>query len=415
MSILRAITRPPVETRSDTLLDTINQRRRLASWTGRAVTFDSALQHWAVAASTNFIAYLIAALPVHVYRGQGPDRTRLDTPSQVARPDPQISGVGWRRQVLLSVLLRGNAWGIVLDYDSETGRPSVIRIVHPDEVQVSRRGKLGNLVVKWNGNELAPSERWHLTGYEVPGSPIGLSPISYLAQTIGLGLSAVEFGARWFGDGAHPSAKLTFAGNLTPEQAATAKTRFTDSIEGREPFVIGDGWTYEALSVPADESQFLETINANAAQIATMFGLRPEDIGVKSGDSMTYANVEMRNIGRLVYPVSQWLVRLEERLGEMVPRGQFVRSNVDSLLRVDLKSRYTAHALGLRSGFMSQNEVRALEDMPPIDDGDRYVWPPNATKSESVSKSLSITAEGNEDLELDDEAGSIEGTEPEGE
>jgi HK97 family phage portal protein len=413
MSILRAITTPRADRRSSELHEALSARRRQNTYSGTIVTYDTALRHWAVAASVNFIADLIANLPVGTFRGEGADRKRLPTADHVEKPDPDVSGIAWRRQVIVSALMRGNTWGLILDHHPETLRPSVVQILHPDEVTVARKGKLGRPITRWNGQELAPYEVWHLTAYESPGLPVGLSPITYLAQTIGLGLTAQEFGARWFGDGAHPSGMLVYDGPLTKEQAGVAKTRFLDALDGtREPVTIGDGWSYEQISVGANESQFLETLQANAAMIATMFGLRPEDIGVKSGDSMTYANVEMRNIGRLVYPINQWIVRLEDRLGELVPRGQYVKANVDSLLRVDLKSRYTAHALGLRSGFLSQNEVRALEDLAPIDDGDEYVWPPNATKTVSESTSVSATldpaAEVVDELELpeDDDEGS---------
>lgn len=346
-------------------------------------------------ASTNLIADMIAHLPVATYRGSGPSRVKITTPDHVEQPDSQVSGTGWRRQAIISLLLRGNAWGIVLDRHPETLRPSTVRIVHPDDVTVERRGKLDDPTYRVFGTVMSPAEIWQISAYHVPGIPVGISPISYMAQALGLGAAAEKFGARWFNDGAHPSGLLVYDGPLTKPQADIAKQRFVEGLDGgREPATLGDGWTFTPISVPADESQFLETIQANAATVATMFGLRPEDIGVKSGDSMTYANVEQRQIARLVYPINQWTIRLEEALSELVPRGQYVKLSVDSLLRADLKTRYEAHGLALRSGFRSVNEVRALEDLPPIANGDEYLWPPNKTAVES--ESTSITLEGDE-------------------
>jgi hypothetical protein len=95
------------------------------------------------------------------------------------------------------------------------------------------------------------------------------------------------------------------------------------------------------------------------------------------------------------------VIRLETALSEFVPRGQYIKLGVDSLLRADLKTRYNAHAVALRSGFKSVNEIRALEDLAPIDDGDEYLWPPNATAFTSTS--TSITLDEDDQLPTDEE------------
>ena len=49
-----------------------------------------------------------------------------------------------------------------------------------------------------------------------------------------------------------------------------------------------------------------------------------------------------------------------------MPKPQRVRFNTDALLRSDLKTRYEAHAIALSNGFLTVDEVRQLEDMPPM-------------------------------------------------
>jgi HK97 family phage portal protein len=306
MSIIRSLLeRPSRETRAEfgnDVAELLAQRRKLSTTTsGTVVTYDSALTLWAVFAAVNVIADTVSHLPVATYRGRDETRTRIETPDHVEQPDYLVSGSGWRRQVLVSLLLRGNAWGHVLVRHPDTLRPMVVRIAHPDDVTVTRRGKLDDPVTKISGVEVSPVDLFHMGAYEMPGLPIGISPISYAAQAIGLGLAAERFGAQWFADGAHPSGLLVYDGPLTAEQASVAKERFAAGLDGsREPTTLGDGWAYTPISVAADESQFLETIQANAATVAVIFGLRPEDIGQKSGDSMTYANVEQRQISRLM-------------------------------------------------------------------------------------------------------------------
>lgn len=360
--------------------------RRMMGNLGTPVTWNTSLRNVAVWSSVNFISDLIATLPWHTYRDRmisgKPVPIRDDTSARlVADPDPDVGPIAWRRQALLSALLRGNAMGLILARDRNMW-PTRVRMTHPDDWSVSRVGKLDRPVWKYQNDEVNPDDIWRMTAYETPGSPVGMSPISHVAQSIGLGLSAHQFGSDFFADGAHPSAMLVTDQDLNDadgSKARTVKERFLESIRGREPAVLGGGWEYKPIQVAPEESQFLETIQANGAMVAMIFGLRPEDIGFKSGDSLTYANVEQRQIARLVYPVHGWVRRLEEALNRHLPRPQYVKANVDALVRVDTMTRYRAHDLAIRMGLNSVNERRELEDMPPADGGDERLWPPYRT------------------------------------
>lgn len=368
---------------TDEVLAALSERRLVSTWSGAPVTFTTALRHIAVWSSTNFIADLISALPWHTYRdvnnrpSKDPDGNRL-----IANPDPgYVTPIGWRRQVLISLLMRGNGLGLVLAHDEKLF-PTQIRMTHPDDWQVSRVGKLEQPQWKYQNNEIKPAEMWRVTGYETPGSPIGMSPISYIAQTIGLGLSAQRFGAQWFDEGAVPASLLINDNKIDEPIALEAKRRWKEAGSSREVRTLGNGWKYHQIQIAANESQFLETIQANGAMVATMFGLRPEDIGFKSGDSMTYANVEQRQIARLTYPIHGWVRRLEDALSSAMPKPQYARANVDALIRVDLATRYKGHDTAIRGGWRSVNETRELEEQPPIAGGDQYLWPPGAKTTE---------------------------------
>lgn len=94
-------------------------------------------------------------------------------------------------------------------------------------------------------------------------------------------------------------------------------------------------------------------------------------IGGEAGNSLTYATVEGRALDFLRYSIQPWLVRLESAIGQLLPRGQSVKFNVNALLRSTTKERYDAHAVALASGFMTVDEVRALEDLGPMPAGAR--------------------------------------------
>ena len=345
---------------------------------GEPVNDDTAMRLGAVWGCVDLISELVSTLPVDEFRKVN----GVATP-QGSRflEDPAGDGTGfevWARQVMVSALMRGNAFGLVTSIDNAMW-PRTVEVLHPDRVDARRYRNFGP--VDWFVDD-KPIERWpagplwHFPAYPVPGTPVGLSPIAYAAQTIGLGLAAQKFGAQWFGDGMHPTSILTTEQAVTEDQAKVIKERIRQVLYGsREPLVLGNGVTMEPIAVSPNESQFLETIKANADDIAKFFFRRPPG----EGGQVTYANVEARSIDLLTYTLNGWLVRLERSLTRLRPRPRYVKFNADALLRVDTATRYKAHDMALRGGWRSRNDIRAIEDEPPIPEGDEYLWPPYST------------------------------------
>jgi hypothetical protein len=99
-------------------------------------------------------------------------------------------------------------------------------------------------------------------------------------------------------------------------------------------------------------------------------------IGAESGSSMTYANVESRFLNLLTLAGRPWIARLEHSLSNLLPGRLLVRADVEELLRTDTLTRVQVQTQRLRSGQRSINEVRAEDNLPPIDGGDEFLWPP---------------------------------------
>ncbi len=206
----------------------------------------------------------------------------------------------------------------------------------------------------------------------MPGAVLGLSPISYARQAIGLGLAVERFGASFFGDGATPSGVLTTETKLTRESADALKAQWKAAHGRRRDVAILTGdLKFQAVSVTPEESQFIESRRLTVAEVCRVFGVPPEMVAADSGGSLTYANVEQRSLDFLTYSVGPWLKRLEVALSGLLPRSQVAKFNAGALLRTTTKTRYEAHEIGLRAGFLTRDEVRALEDLPPLDDDTR--------------------------------------------
>jgi len=352
---------------------------------GATVNTDTALRLDAVFACVNLITDIVAPLPWRAYRETSDGLlNRVRDPKLLIHPSNEIalSAADWRGQIMRSWLLRGNAYLRVTEIGPQ-GEIAAAQVLHPDYVTVVRLGQLGPFEYRLLGEkkELWPAgDLVHLPGsYTVPGTPIALSPIDYARQTIGVGLSAEAYAAKFYGDSAIPSGILHTDQSLTGEQATAMKARFTEAVKGRrEVAVLGSGMSFTPISISSSEAQWLETSKVTATRIARIYGVPPEMIGADGGGSMTYANVESRFLNLLTLAGRPWISRLEHALSNILPGRLVVRADVDELLRTDTQTRVAVQTERIRAGLRSINETRREDNMPPIDGGDQYLWPPYA-------------------------------------
>jgi HK97 family phage portal protein len=331
---------------------------------------EASLQKVAVWSAVDLIAGLAAQLPIDTYRqirGQ-PEPEQLDNAKVIT--DPSGDGYGssdWIYQYLISKLLRGNAYGRPILRDPRSGKPTAVPLLHPDDVHGWRDRRDGT--VRWTVNAVTTpvDEIWHKRSYPLPGTLLGMSPISHHATTVRQGISAARFGTQFFTDGGHPASlfvnELVEVGST---QAAEIKAKVMSVIYGsREPLVIGKGWTHKPLSIMPNESQFLETQRFTGAECCRIFGpCIAEVYGYETGGSMTYQTIEQRSIDLLKFTLNRWLIDVEHALSEFIPAGQYVQLNRKAILQTDVLSRYRAHNMAIAGHWMAPSEVRPIEDMP---------------------------------------------------
>ncbi len=333
---------------------------------------ETALQKLAVWASVALLANVTSELPIGVYTGS-PDAARWAKPVTAPGYMEDIAGDGygtadWIYASMVSYLLRGNKYGKIVTRDTRGGFPTQVTLYHPDSVRGFRDDD-GLPSWRVDGYKVDRSSMWHRRAYPLPGSILGLSPIAYEAQTIGLGLAAQQFGTQFFESGGNPTGLLTNTEmDLNKTISETAKERFLAAMNGvREPVVLGKGWDWKQISIAPEESQFLATQQFTSTECARIYGPGvPEILGYEVGGSMTYTNVEQRNIHLLTYTLDPWLGRLERELTAMLPRPRFARFDRSQLLRTDQLTRYKTHAIAVATRFMAPSEIRTYENQPPM-------------------------------------------------
>lgn len=324
---------------------------------------DAALRLPAVWAAVRLLADSVSTLPVHAESAG----VRVATPPVLVEPAAGMPISEWLYAVMSSLLLRGNAFGLVTARSGPGMWPSQVELVHPDLVGVTADPITGVPTYRIGGRPFGRDEVWHVRAFTLPGVLLGMAPIAYGRQAIGVGLGAERFGAQFFGSGAVPSGVLTSTSpDTTADQLRAAKAAWLETQRTRTIAALGPGTDFRQLSINAEESQFLESQRFSVSQVARLFGLPVEMIGGDAGGSLTYSNTEARALDFVRYSLSPWLVRLETALGRLLPDGLDVRINADALLRGTTGERYDAHEVALRSGWTTVAEVRALEGLAPL-------------------------------------------------
>lgn len=325
-------------------------------------------------ASVRILADLVASLPVQTYRRvNGRSEPQTFIPPLLFRPAARDNLFEWLHKLVYSLALRGNAYGLIVASD-DFGFPTQVEWLHPDEVYVDET-RPTQPVYYWRGQVVPTIDIVHIAWVVAPGRVVGLSPVQAFASSIGVGLAATDYGRQWFVNGGVPS--LTMRNNaktLTPTESEEISERLAAKARAGKPLVHGNDWDLKTIEVNAEEAQFLQTIKANATQIAAIFGVPPEMVGGESGGSLTYNSPEQNTIYLVQVTLRPWLKRIEDRVSALLPGSLFARFNADAMIRTDLLSRYQAHEIALRSGWRNRDEIRALEDLGPIPDGTGQIF-----------------------------------------
>jgi len=336
----------------------------------------------ALYAGVKLLADNAASLPLRVYQSfNGPDgfpKHRLwGGPTIFDKPSVIGTYFDWMAQAMVSVLLQGNAWGYITGKDGY-GFPTGIEWIPPEDVYVSEpqdvqtanplraRVFVYGREVQWFGPD---AEVFHVRGITLPGRIEAISPMRNFALTISAGQEAQRFGTDWYQAGGFPPGTFQNAEmEVNAAQAAEIRAELVKSLRRREPLVYGRDWDYKPVTVPPSEAQFIEAMQLNATQVAAILNLPAERLGGTRGDSLTYATAEQSTL-QIIEALRPWLVRFEQSFFDLLPRNRFTRFWTDALLKTDIEARMNSYQTMRNIGIRTADEIRELEDLPPLPSG----------------------------------------------
>jgi HK97 family phage portal protein len=355
---------------------------------GVKVTETRSLTMPAVWRAVALLAGSIAGLPLHAYRQDGAARVPAGDNAQASRvlsdPHPDLTVFEWLELVVCHLALWGNAY-LLIKRDALTGRVLYLLPIHPSQVQVGRRKSdrakryavTGPLPDGSAGRVLGDLDVLHIPGFGYDGI-CGVSPIRAARQGVALALAAEEFGGKLFGSGSLATGILQTEQRLTQGQADRLSDRWNEKRTGlgsaHGTIVLDKGVKFTQLTIPPEDAQFLESRSFQVSEIARMFGVPPHMLMDTAKSTSWGTGIEQQTIGFVTYTLRPWLARIEHRLTRLLrPDTVYVRFSLEGLLRGDSAQRAAFYTSMFNIGALSTNEIRAYEDLGPVEGGDvRY-------------------------------------------
>jgi HK97 family phage portal protein len=355
---------------------------------GVLVNDQQAMQLIALQACVRIISNALASLPIRAMQQQGQILVPVERqPTIVVDPFGGASSASWLtrrdgiKQLATSAALRGNGYALVTARDY-LFRPSRLAVCHPDTVRVDVDDD-GARVYEVNRVRVEnTADVVHLMGMSMPGAATGMSPVAYARQAIGLGLAAEEFGARFFGDGAHLSGVIEVKEDMTIEQARAMKAVWDASHTGLKNAhasgILSGGAAWKQITVSPEDAQFLGTRAAANIDMAMLYGVPPHMLGQVDRTTSWGTGIEQQALSFLAYTMADWLGMFEDAWTGMLPRGQSAIVDTRKLSRTDTAGRMSAGVQARTANILTINELRAEENLPPVEGGDDIHAPLNS-------------------------------------
>lgn len=362
-------------------------RGGMASGSGMVVNEKTAMKVSAVYSCVSLIGGAIASLPLPVFKDGSNGRERDGKHPLHAllnrRPNPNYPAAVFWESLIGSLLLNGDGFARIM----RPGRlgAKIIGLDWYPSKEVEVKDDNGQIVyiLKRNSKTEAvlPDDMIHIAGPGFDGLR-GMSQIKFvLSNAAGGALAADEYSAAFFKNGSRPDFAIEVPGNPTPESRDKFRQEWSERYSGMGnnhlPAILAGGAKIHEVTMNAEDAQLIATRQFQVEDIARIFGVPPHMIGHTAKSSSWGTGIEQMSIGFVKYTLNRHLIKIEQELNAKCftdSQQHFVEFNTAGLERGDYKTRMEGYRVGLgragEPGWMTVNEIRKLENQPPMDGGD---------------------------------------------
>ncbi|EME5081874.1 phage portal protein [Klebsiella aerogenes] len=349
------------------------------------VTDERNMQISTVWACIRLISTVTASLPLDVYQTRNDQRTKVDNDNPLAkllrfRPNNFMTALEFREAMTMQLCAYGNAYAHV-ERNSIGDVISMVPLMSANmEVRLSDNGK--KIIYRYRRDteyaEFSQKEIFHLKGFGFNGLT-GLSPLAFSAKSAGVAIAMEDNQREFFANGAKsPQILMTDGKVLTKEQRGQLEENFKEIAGGpvkKRLWILESGFTTQPIGVSPQDSEILAARKFQVAELARFYGVPPHLVGDVDKTTSWGSGIEQQNLGFLQYTLKPYLDRWEYSIERWLVKESeqgviHAEHNLDGLLRGDSASRASFMQIMVNTGIRTVNEVRRLDNLPPLPGGD---------------------------------------------
>lgn len=343
---------------------------------------DIALQISTVYACARLLAGTVSSLPLMVFKEDSRGNRKVDRGSRLwtilhDQPNAVMTASDFWQAMILQWALRGNAYAQIMR--DSVGDVISLWPLSSDQMTVFSDKETGRLVYQYVRDsqtyDLTPDQVLHIK--DIGTGILGFSKLEFMGSSVQEAMATQKYTMQNAQNFGRPSGILTVDHVLDRKKGqADAVGRALGSFksESGKLIVLEADMKFQQVALTPEQSQLLESRKYGVEEICRWFGVPPVLIGASgattwgSGIAEIVSGFHKFTLNPLLKSIEQ---ALESRILRLEERGSVViEFNLDAFFRGDLQSRYAAYATAVQNGFKTRNEVRALENDPPIEGGD---------------------------------------------
>lgn len=367
--------------------------KELLKWLGINVddvniTGSNSLKQATVFGCLRILSDTVSKLPIKLYkkdRGIKRQTNHYLEPLLKLRPNPYMSASDFWKCVELQRNIYGNSY-VAIDFNSN-GKikglypldSSNMKIYVDDVGLLSSENKIWYIYTDNLGHrhKFMSDEILHFKGLTLNGLA-GLSVIDELKHLIENGKSSEKYINNFFKNGLQVKGLVQYVGDLNPQAEETFRTEFERMSSGLKNAhriaMLPIGYQFQPIGQKLVDAQFLENTQLTIRQIASVFGVKMHQLN--DLDRATHSNITEQQREFYIDTLQSILTMYEQELvyklflNSEILDGLYLKFNVDSILRADIKTRYESYTNAIQNGFKTINDVRELEEDEPLEGGD---------------------------------------------
>lgn len=373
---------------------------------GVPVSVQSALGLSALWCGVKVISEAVGMMPLLLYRRTGDDdRARADVHPLYEilhdEPNPEMTRPVFFETLQANALLHGNAYAEV--ERNGDGSTRALWPIHPTRVTPKRdaAGVLYYAVKGLPGTDDVPipaADMIHVPGLGPDGS-VGWALMEYGRDTIGFALAAQRFGSAWFKNAGRPGGMLTVEGTLSDQARENLRRSWQKLHAGADAAgavaVLEEGTKFEPFTPTNEQAQYKDLLQFFVYEVARLLNCQPSKM--HSLERATWGNLETLNQDFLTTTLQPWLTKWEcEIKRKAISRNQrstlYCEFLTDVVIRINYQTRIEGLMKAIGRPWMTVNEGRRLENLPPIDGGDELAGPVSPTPNPKPNPTTSPAA-----------------------